>query len=89
MSYYNFRNVSGIDNQIDRNEYNAYQQITHPYTDPYTNARHANQEFNLVDRNRNGKIDYNEFADAEQRKNGYYPGNLTSGYSYGNYSYRY
>lgn len=83
MSYYSFRNIAGMDNSIDRNEYSAYYNSTHPFSSPYSNYKNANDEFSLVDRNRNGRIDYHEFADAQSRKNGgYYPGSYTTGYGF-------
>ncbi|CAF0951566.1 unnamed protein product [Brachionus calyciflorus] len=83
MSYHTFRNIAGIDNSIDRNEYLAYYQSRHPFSSPYSNYRRANEEFNLIDRNRNGRIEYHEYADAQMRKHGgYYPGQYSSGYGY-------
>ena len=85
MSYYNFRNIAGMDHLIDRNEYAAYKQATNPYTDPYTNYRHANHEFSLMDRNGDGRVDYYEYADAQRRKYGHYPQHYNRYRSYGNY----
>ncbi|RNA17808.1 hypothetical protein BpHYR1_042670 [Brachionus plicatilis] len=88
MSYYKFRNISGMDHSIDKNEYSAYYQNSHPYSNPYSNYRNSHDEFSLVDRNRNGRIDYHEFRDAENRKNGYYPGQYSSNF-YGGYKASY
>ena len=85
MSYHNFRNISGIDNSIDRNEYQAYYGMTHPFSSPFSRGRDANEQFNLFDRNRNCRVEYHEFADAQQRQSFYYPGNFSTG-SYGSYS---
>ncbi|CAF0974254.1 unnamed protein product [Brachionus calyciflorus] len=74
MSFLKYRNIAGMDRQIDREEYAAYYDITHPYNSPYSNYRRANEEFNLLDRDRNGRIDYHEYADGESRKYGGYGG---------------
>lgn len=88
MSYEKFRYISGIDNMIDRNEYTSYYQSNNPYSHPYTNYRNAQDEFSLIDRNGDGRIDYYEFRDAEQRKygHGYYPGSYSQ-FGYGGYRY--
>jgi hypothetical protein len=83
----NLRYKSGIDGVMDRNEYAADYNQQHPYDSPYSNYRHANEEFNLADRNRDGRVDYYEYSDAQYRKHGggYYPGAYSS--RYGSYSY--
>ena len=86
MSYYNFRNASGIDNLIDRNEYSAYYQRRNPFSNPISNHINSQREFSLIDRNRDGRIDYHEYRDAKYRQNGYYPGYYSSNH-FGGYSY--
>lgn len=81
MSYNLFRNISGMDNLIDRGEYGAYYQSNHPFTHPYINSINASREFTYADRNRDNRLDYFEFA-AGPRTNGYFPGSYTFGYGY-------
>lgn len=86
MSYEKFRYISGIDNLIDRHEYSAYYQRKHPFANPYSNYRNSQDEFSLIDRNGDGRIDYYEFRDAEIRKHRYYSGNY-SPFGFGGYNY--
>lgn len=81
-----FRQISGIDDLIDRNEFEAYHQYQYPYLDPISNRIHANYVFSLIDRNGDNRIDFYEFADAERRKYGYYPGYYSNRRRYGRYS---
>ena len=86
MSYNKFRYISGIDNMIDRNEYNHYYQQRNPFSHPGSNFINSQREFSLMDRNGDGRIDYHEFRDAEMRKNGYFPG-MHSGYGHHGYGH--
>lgn len=68
MSYSEFRRVAGIDHQIDFNEYFEYTRRKYPNMDKQTVYRVAKDNFSLIDRDRNNKIDYKEFSEAEARK---------------------
>ena len=78
MSYNLFRNISGIDNLIDRGEYGTYFQATNPFGNPLTNSAIANYQFSLADRNMDNRLNYGEFL--TRPRTGYYPGAYTFGY---------
>ncbi|RNA23955.1 hypothetical protein BpHYR1_016273 [Brachionus plicatilis] len=82
-----FKKISGMDSLIDRNEYEVYHHYKHPYLDPVSNRIQANHEFSMIDRNRDNRIDYYEFADAERRRYGYYPEYYPQRRNYGPYYY--
>ncbi|CAF0818393.1 unnamed protein product [Brachionus calyciflorus] len=67
MSYYNFRNVSGADNLIDYNEFSELTRQKYPYLDPISLNEIAREKFALTDRDASGRINYNEFVDANYR----------------------
>ena len=76
-----FRNISGMDNSIDRGEYGAAYQSTHPFGNPYQNSMNANREFSFADRNRNGRLEFNEFM-TSPFAGGYSAGSFTFGYGF-------
>ncbi|RNA39579.1 hypothetical protein BpHYR1_012656 [Brachionus plicatilis] len=68
MSFSQFRNIAGIDHQIDFNEYFEYTRQKYPNIDKQTVYRIAKEKFAFIDRDKNNKIDYKEFVDAQKRK---------------------
>ena len=83
MSFPMFSNIAGFDNLIDRHEFSNYYQMTHPFSGPGA----AHEAFNLIDRNRDGRIDYFEFRDSQYRNPGVQYFNSYNQYYHGRYFY--
>lgn len=64
MSYYDFRDYAGIDNSMDRYEYQMYSRRRSPFLNFFTGGLYSNIRFNMADRNRDGRLDYFEFASS-------------------------
>ena len=69
MSYNEFRNVSGADKMIDFNEFVEITRQKYPHLDQQSIFEIARDKFALMDKNGDGRINYNEFAEAKFREN--------------------
>ncbi|CAF1020948.1 unnamed protein product [Brachionus calyciflorus] len=69
MSYYEFRNFAGADNLIDFNEFLEITRQKYPHLDQQTIFEIARDTFSLMDKNGDGKINFNEYSEAKFREN--------------------
>ncbi|CAF0860287.1 unnamed protein product [Brachionus calyciflorus] len=69
MAYSNFRYAAGADNMIDFNEFLEITRQKYPHLDQQTLYEIAHEKFTLMDRNGDGKINYNEYANANIKEN--------------------
>ncbi|CAF1020984.1 unnamed protein product [Brachionus calyciflorus] len=80
MSYSSFRSIAGADNMIDFNEFLEMTRQTYPHLDQQTLYEIAQEKFALMDRNGDGRINYNEYTNAYNREKTPY-GNFQSNYN--------
>lgn len=62
MSYSLFRDFAGIDNSMDRYEYQIYSRMKHPFLNFITGGYYSDLRFDMADLNGDGRLSYFEFA---------------------------